>query len=90
MPSPALQGFSYYYEAQKFLVAHCSVLERSCPHLMFSGGPVLLDIIVDTVLVVVGSLIVLLILFVALPGLVLCVFRWWRVSRNEEDAPRSH
>jgi hypothetical protein len=57
---------------------------------MFSGGPVLLDIIVDTVLVVVGSLIVLLLLFVALPGLVLCVFRWWRVSRNEEDASRSH
>jgi hypothetical protein len=51
---------------------------------------VLLDIIVDAVLVVVGSLIVLLLLFVALPGLVLCVFRWWRVGRNEEDAPRSH
>jgi len=57
---------------------------------MFSGVPVLLDIIVDTVLVVVGSLIVLLLLFVALPGLMLCVFRWRRISRNEEDSPRSH
>ncbi len=64
-------------------------MDRFRAHLMFSGGPVLLDIIVDAVLVVVGSLIVLLLLFVALPGLVLCVFRWWRVSRNEEDTPRS-
>lgn len=48
----------------------------------------LLDIIVDTVLVV-GSLIVLLLLFVVLPGLVLYVFRWGRISRNEQDAPRS-
>ncbi len=49
----------------------------------------LLDIIVDSVLVVVGSLIVLLLLFAALSGLVLCVFRWWHVNPNEEDAPRS-
>ena len=49
----------------------------------------LLDIIVDTVLVVVGSLIILLLLFVALPGLVLCIFRWGRISRKKEDAPRS-
>jgi len=50
---------------------------------------VLLDIIFDAVLVVVGSLIALLLLFVALPGLVLYVFRRGRVSRNHEDAPRS-
>ncbi len=49
----------------------------------------LLDIIFDAVLVVVGSLIALLLLFVALPGLVLYVFRRGRVSRNHEDAPRS-
>ena len=49
----------------------------------------LLDIIFDAVLVVVGLLIALLLLFVALPGLVLYVFRRGRVSRNQEDAPRS-
>ena len=48
----------------------------------------LLDIILDAVLVVVGSLIALLLLFVALPGLVLYVFRRGRVSRNQGDALR--
>jgi len=50
---------------------------------------VLLDIIFDAVLIVVGSLIALLLLFVALPGLVLYIFRRGRVSRNQEDASRS-
>ena len=49
----------------------------------------LLDFIFDVALVVVGSMLILLVLFVALPGLALYVFRWGRVSRNEEDAPRS-
>ncbi len=49
----------------------------------------LLDIIFDAVLVVVGSLIALLLLFVALPGLVLYVFRRRRVSRNQGNTPRS-
>ena len=49
----------------------------------------LLDFIFDVVLVVVGSMLILLVLFVALPGIVLYAFRRWRVSRNQEDAPRS-
>ena len=46
----------------------------------------LLDFIFDVVLVVVASMLILLVLFVALPGLVLYAFRWWRVGRKEGEA----